>query len=186
MNSRLLLLTLALPFCARAADVTNAPPATAAEPTVVTAERLSVDYANNTGVFEGNVLVVDARITVRADKMTVEFGAPAVTTNSAAPATTRTIRAITATGGVIIVQAEKKATSDHAVYTAADGKVELTGHPQVETAEGTVSGERITFWRDEKRMVVDAGTRLVLYPEELNQPEPEPQPAPPPAGEPAP
>ncbi len=156
---------------------TNAPPAeiaTNSEPTIVTSEHLSVDYARNVGVFERNVLVVDPRITLRADKMTVEFGATStITTNGTTNATARTVRKITAEGGVVIVQAEKKATGDQAVYTADDGKVVLTGKPQVESPEGTVSGEKITFWRDEKRMVVDSGSRLVLYPEEFEKKEKE-------------
>ena len=69
---------------ATAASVTSTPPAVAKspltggaatnEPTIITADNLHGDYAHNMGTFEGNVLVVDPRMTVRADKMVVFFG----------------------------------------------------------------------------------------------------------------
>jgi len=157
---------------------TNRP---AAEPTVVTSERLNVDYANNRGTFEGNVLVVDPRITLRADKIIVQFGdAAGAQTNSVS----RSVKKIEASGGVVITAEEKKAVSEHAIYTADDGKIILTGNPQVETPEGTVAGSKITFWRDEKKMDVESSTRLVLYPEDpakkspppADSPTPEPNP----------
>ena len=60
------------------------------EPTIVTSKRLQVDYAHNVGTFEGNVLAVDPRITVRADKMTVFFAS----TNVATSASTNSTRSV--------------------------------------------------------------------------------------------
>jgi lipopolysaccharide export system protein LptA len=142
---------------------TNAPPA---EPTVVTSERLQVDYARNVGTFTGNVLAVDPRITVRADQMVVFFGGG---TN-----TVRSLDKIVADGGVVISQGDRKATSEHAEYTAADGKVVLTGGPSVKAPDGVVTGERITFWREQEKMEVQSAsetnrTRLVIHPEQLRE-----------------
>jgi lipopolysaccharide transport protein LptA len=173
-----------------AADPTNAqgtgdtspPPATAKsplpgagstnEPTIITAEQLHGDYAHNVGTFEGNVLAVDPRMTVRADKMTVFFGGTNVVTSTGTN-TTRSIQKIIAEGGVVINTPDnKKSNSDHAEYTAQDGQVVLTGHPRAESADGVVTGKKITFWRDSQRMdvVADPGetnrTKLLIYPEE--------------------
>jgi lipopolysaccharide export system protein LptA len=140
------------------------------QPMVVTSDRFQVDYAKNIGVFEGNVLAVDPRITVRADKMTVTFGqAPAtgVGTN-----TVQSLQQIVAEGGVVISAGERKSDSDHAVYTAADGKVVLTGNPKVTTPDGTVSGKKITFWRTEEKMDVESGTQLIIYPDDKSKKEP--------------
>ena len=67
------------------------------EPTVVTSDRMQADYASNVGTFDGNVLAVDPRITVRANKMVVFFG---TVTNVTAGATnaTRQVQRIVATG----------------------------------------------------------------------------------------
>jgi lipopolysaccharide transport protein LptA len=179
-----------------AAGATSPPPAVAKpplpvasstnEPTIITADVLHGDYAHNLGTFEGNVLVVDPRITVRADKMVVFFGntnilvtttvtnatgitSPVTTTN-----TTRAVQKIIADGAVVMTTPDnKKTNSEHGEYTAADGRVVLTGgHPRAESADGVVTGDKITFWRDSQRMDVENSQtetnrpRLLIYPED--------------------
>jgi lipopolysaccharide transport protein LptA len=172
---------------ATAPAATSAPPAVAKpllpmagstnEPTIITADNLHGDYAHNVGTFEGNVLVVDPRLTVRADKMTVFFGATNVLTTVGTTTTTNTTRSvqkIIADGAVVITTPDsKKSNSDHAEYTASDGRVVLTGgHPRAESADGVVTGDKITFWRDSQRMDVENTQtetnrpRLLIYPEE--------------------
>lgn len=142
------------------------------EPTIVTSDRLSVAYAHNLGTFEGNVLAVDPRITVRADKMTVWFG---ITTNIIDSTTNlvRSAQRIVAEGSVTITTPDDKvANSEHAVYTADDGKVVLTESPRVKSPDGNVTGKKITFWRNQNKMDVESDTtetnrtRLIIYPEE--------------------
>lgn len=142
------------------------------EPTIITSEQLHGDYAHNVGTFEGNVLAVDPRMTVRSDKMTVFFGGTNVIT-VAGTNTTRSVQKIIAEGAVVITTPDnKKSNSDHAVYTAQDGQVVLTGHPRAESSDGVVTGKKITFWRDTQKMDVEADsgatnrTRLLIYPED--------------------
>ena len=174
---------------------TSPPPATAKppppaggstnEPTIITSEQLHGDYAHNVGTFEGNVLAVDPRMTVRADKMTVFFGGTNVVT-AAGTNTTRQVQKIIADGAVVMTTPDnKKSNSDHAVYTAQDGQVVLTGHPRAESPDGIVTGKQITFWRDSQRMDVIAEpgdtnrTKLLVYPEdqrkENNEANPKPK-----------
>jgi lipopolysaccharide export system protein LptA len=172
-----LILIIAILTFGRIVSATNEPPAnigTTNEPTIVTSDRLTADYTHNVGTFEGNVLAVDPRITVRSDKMTVWFAA----TNSAAATTNdaqRSIRKIVAEGAVVINQENRKATSDRAEYTAAEGKVVLTGHPKLENPDGTVTGTRITFWRNQEKIDVESEatetnrTRLIIFPDEMKQ-----------------
>jgi lipopolysaccharide transport protein LptA len=147
------------------------------EPTIVTSEHLQADYLHNIGTFEGNVLAVDPRMTVRADKMTVFFGGTNIVTSTGTN-TTRSVQKIVAEGAVVINTPDNKtAHSDEAVYTADEGKVVLTGKPRVETPDGAVTGQKITFWRGSQKMDVVAGptetnrTRLVIYPEEQRKKE---------------
>jgi lipopolysaccharide transport protein LptA len=172
---------------AAATSATSPPPAVAKpplptssstnEPTIITADHLHGDYAHNVGTFEGNVLVVDPRLTVRADKMTVFFGATNVLTTVGTTTTTNTTRSvqkIIADGAVVMTTPDnKKSNSEHAEYTAGDGKVVLTGgHPRAESADGVVTGDKITFWRDSQRMDVENTQtetnrpRLLIYPED--------------------
>ena len=160
---------------ATAAPVAAATPTN--EPTIVTSEHLQADYLHNVGTFEGNVLAVDPRMTVRADKMTVFFGGTNVVT-SAGTNTTRSVQKIIADGAVVITSPDnKKSNSEHAEYTAEDGKVLLVGNPRVETPDGVVTGQKISFWRGSQKMDVVAGptetnrTRLIIYPEEQRKKE---------------
>lgn len=186
MKKTLLVLTVLLVSAAilRAEDPATNPPAPAVatpalatgnstnEPTIITADQLHGDYLHNLGTFEGNVLAVDPRMTVRADKMTVFFGSTNVVTITGTNAT-RSVQKIIAEGGVVINTPDnKKTNSDRAEYTAGDGKVVLTGHPRAESADGIVTGQRITFWRDSQKMDVEADQtvtnrpRLLIYPED--------------------
>jgi len=159
------------------ADTSAEPSATNTnEPTVVTSERLEVDYARNIGTFTGNVIAIDPRITVRADKMVVFYGNVSTNASAVSGSNTnevKTIQKIIADGGVVITTPEnKKSNSDHAEYTADDGRVVLTGHPHVESPDGIVTGKRITFWRGQDKMDVESDvtetnrTRMLIYPEE--------------------
>ena len=149
----------------------SSPSASTNEPTLVTADSSQLDYAKRVWTFRGNVLVVDPRITLRADKMTV-FLAGTNSVSSADTNTTGAVEKIIAEEGVVITTPDnKKATSDYALYTASDGKVVLTGHPQVQSPGGLVTGTRIVFWRNQDRMDVESDstdtnrTRLLIYPQ---------------------
>lgn len=191
MKKTLLVLTVLLVSAPilRAEDATTNPPTAAVakpplatggstnEPTIITADQLHGDYLHNLGTFEGNVLAVDPRMTVRADKMTVFFGSTNLVTSAGTNAT-RSVQKIIAEGGVVINTPDnKKTNSDRAEYTAGDGKVVLTGHPRAESADGIVTGQRITFWRDSQKMDVEADQtvtnrpRLLIYPEEQRKKE---------------
>jgi lipopolysaccharide transport protein LptA len=179
-----LVLLGALAYVAFSAE-TNAPAASSRttstnEPTIVTSDHLSVDYAHNFGTFEGNVLAVDPHITVRSDKMTVWFGS---TNNIVGDITNavRTLQKIFAEGSVVITTPDEKVShSDFALYTADDGKTVLTGSPRVHTPESNVTGKKITFWRSSSKMDVESDqtdtnrTRLIIYPEDEHKKADEP------------
>jgi|GEM_PF-1727698 len=142
-------------------------------PTVITSERLEVDYARNVFTFKGNVLAVNPQMTLRADKMVAFLGAStnAAVAKTNAPATsgagaTPAVQKITATGSVLITQEKRRATCGRAEYTADDGRVVLTEDPKVTSADGTITGEKITFWQGEDRMEVESGSRLTFFPED--------------------
>lgn len=145
------------------------------EPTIVTSDRSQLDYLKKVWVFEGNVLVADPRITIRANKIDVYFGGGGTNQSNS-------IQRAIAEGDVVITQDDKKSTSDRAEYTAEDGKVVLTGNPRVHNPDGVVTGTRITFWRGQEKMDIEsdtnaAPTRLIIYPEEQKKkPQPQEQP----------
>jgi len=133
--------------------VAAAPAAAEEEATVVTSDRLTFDYKQRYALFEEHVVVTDPQMQLTADKLTVIFDA-----NSA-------IQSLKAEGHVNIRQADKVATSSVATYDVASGKIVLTGQPRVRRGRDLLEGEVITFWRNENRMDVRPGAKLIIYPE---------------------
>ncbi len=121
--------------------------------TVITSDRLTYDYTKHYALFEQNVVVTDPEMKILADKMTVIFDEK----NQA--------KTVKAEGQVYIIQADKKAKSDAATYSVDTGEIVLTGNPQVTRGRDTLSGDKITFWRNENRMKCEPRARLVIYPD---------------------
>lgn len=147
-------------------------------PTEITATKeAQFDVKTRTGVFVGNVKVVDPQFTLTSDRLTVHLnkdeeggglneaeaqgsvvivhvnqpktqGSPAQTAGASTPA------GRTATAGPAPVQAQQPTTSigkaDNALYEAKDGSITLTGWPQVTQGANT-------------HIATSPGVRMVLY-----------------------
>jgi lipopolysaccharide transport protein LptA len=124
--------------------------------TVITSDRLFYDYKQKFALFETNVVVVDPRIKITADQMTVFFDA------------SNKVSAIDCAGNVKISQEDKTAKSAKATYDVHTGDIVLTGgRPEVVSASGTMTGDPIIFNRDNNTVSVP-GTlqkpRIVIMP----------------------
>lgn len=126
--------------------------------TVITSDKLTFDYQKQYALFEKNVVVVDPEMRLYADRMTVRFGPD------------NHITEIKAEGRVHIVQQDKEARSDLAIYNLLQGVIILTGKPQVTRGQDILTGDKITFWKGENRMIVEPRARLVLQSEPGQQP----------------
>ena len=132
-----------------------APPLFAEEDnlTVITSDRLTFDYQKQFALFEKNVVVVDPEMRMYADRMTVRFG------------TDNKVNEIKAEGRVHIIQEDKESRSELAIYNLLQGVIILTGKPQVTRGKDILTGDKITFWRDQNRMIVEPRARLILQSE---------------------
>ena len=118
--------------------------------TVITSDKLTFDYKKHYALFEDNVVVVDPQMKLMSSRMTVTFN------------DSNKVENIRAEGKVVIVQEDKTANSDLAIYNVGTGEIVLTGHPTVTRGQDVLRGEKITFWRDENRMRVEKGATLFL------------------------
>ncbi|MCK4648432.1 hypothetical protein KAT51_02795 [bacterium] len=71
-----------------------------------------------------------------------------------------------ATGRVKLVRDGMVATCKVLDYFDKEGKAVLTGNPEIREKENLVTGERITLYVDEYRMVVENKARIKFIPEE--------------------
>ncbi|MEJ2200897.1 MAG: LptA/OstA family protein, partial [Desulfuromonadaceae bacterium] len=53
-----------------------------------------------------------------------------------------------------IVQGERVATAEQAVYFSKEGQIVLTGSPEVHQGQDLIQGDEITFFLNEERSIV--------------------------------
>lgn len=128
----------------------------------VTGTRLTYSDAERMARFEGGVTLRSADQTVAADLMEIHL-LPGAGKAAQASGSASQVERVVATGQVVIEAPERKATGTRLVYTAAEGKFELTGdaaHPPTlsDAGHGTATGDSVTFYNHGERVVVGSST----------------------------
>lgn len=134
-----------------AVEKKDRPEMSAGEVTVITSESLVYDNGKQSAVFEKNVVVTDPKMHMMADKLTVEFGED------------NEVRYILAEGEVYIEQDDKTAWAERASYDVLSGKVVLRGDPLIKQGKDMLQGDKISFWRDDSRMICEPNARLTMF-----------------------
>jgi lipopolysaccharide export system protein LptA len=133
-------------------------------PIVVTAKTLLADNKNRVVVYKTGVVVTRGDLTLYADEVTIRFTGPGPggDTSDKTFSGPGKIRTIEAAGGVKIVQDDKTATADKAVYNAATDEIVLTGKPRLWQGPNVLTGSSIAFNIAEDTVEVQ-DARTVLY-----------------------
>ena len=116
------------------------------KPSTIDAKFLNYDYERHMATFEGDVLVVDAQLTLKCKKMIVYFS----------DKSNEVIR-VEGYGNVHILQQGKEAVSEKAVFTRESGILVLTeGNPKMKDEKGNwVKGAVIVYNTQTKMMHVE-------------------------------
>jgi lipopolysaccharide export system protein LptA len=115
-------------------------------PIHVTSDRLEADDEAQIVIFSGNAVATQDDVTIHADRLIIKYTGE-----------NREIVQVTADGQVRIVQQEKLATGEKAVYYNQEERVVMTGSPKVTEGDNFVEGQEITLYLNEKRSVVSGG-----------------------------
>jgi lipopolysaccharide export system protein LptA len=115
-------------------------------PIHVTSDRLEADDEAQIVIFSGNAVATQDDVTIHADRLTIKYTGEK-----------REIAQVIADGQVRIVQQEKLATGDKAIYYNQEERVVMTGSPKVTEGDNSVEGQEITLYLNEKRSVVSGG-----------------------------
>jgi len=118
--------------------------------TVITSDRLSVDYKRSMAVFEDNVVVVDPQLRLEADQLTVLLDG------------TNEIKSVTAVGRVRLASGEITGTCQRAVYLTRQAEVVMTGNVALRRGKESLSAEKITVWLNEDRISCEKRTKVVI------------------------
>ncbi|HEY1490604.1 MAG TPA: LptA/OstA family protein, partial [Verrucomicrobiae bacterium] len=143
------------------ADVTDAPKPTRA-PTVITSERADFDLAKKHAVYRGNVHVDDPQMKLTCEELTADL-----------PESGGHINHLVAVTNVVMDSVDDKgqtnhATSDKAIYDYSVVKgvtnetVTLTGNAKVKSADGSMTGEPITWDRVKNTMHAE-NEKMIIY-----------------------
>ena len=131
------------------------------DPIFITSDRLEVDQKKNTIIYKGHVVALQRDMTMRSEVLTA-FYSPDM----------KGLKEVIAEGKVHVTQGNRVATGSRAVFNGKDMTITLTGNPMVRQGGKQVTGERITFYMEQDKAVVEGGTQRVtttIFPEELEE-----------------
>ncbi len=125
-------------------------------PVIVTSDSMEADRADNRVLFRGNV-VAEEDFTLCSDEVLMAYGQD------------KDVEEITATGNVRIFMADKTSTSGRAVYNRKARTIVLTESPSLVQCDNTMMGDKIIFYVDEDRAMVESNkekrVRAVILPD---------------------
>lgn len=129
------------------------------EPIFITSNWMEADRKKNTITYKGQVVAIQADMTMRSETLTAHYDPDM-----------KQLREAVAEGKVQVDQGDKHARGAKAVFNGKAQTVTLTGSPVVRQGNSEVSGNRITFFMEEDRAVVEGGServKAIIFPEEL-------------------
>lgn len=128
-------------------------------PVEVTAQHLEARKQERQAIFTGDVVAKQGDLTLYCDTLTV-FSLPEG----------EQIDRMEAAGHVRVVQLDRIATADLAIYRQQAGTLQLIGNANVHQGQNQVSGDEIIVYLQEDRSVVKSKetgrVRAVLFPEQ--------------------
>jgi len=115
-------------------------------PIDIASDTVEADQKTNTVTFKGNVVAKQEDTTLYANTLTILYDP-----------NTKKLKEIIAVGNVKVVQLDRRATGQKATFDQDKNKVILDGEAVVREGTNVIRGERITFYVDEERSVVEGG-----------------------------
>lgn len=128
-------------------DVTGAD---SKEPTLITADTLTLDATKRIFTYKGNVTVKQGAMTLTCGEIVGRYDAQ------------NRIETIDARKDVVITKDDIRGTSQKALFTARTNTVTLTENPEVHQQGSALSADSITIFLDENRSVAEGTVRVKL------------------------
>jgi len=117
---------------------------TSRAPIDIASDTVEADQKQNKVTFKGNVVAKQEDVTLYANTLVVIYDPD-----------TKQMKEVIAIGNVRVVQLDRRATGQKATFDQGKNKVILDGDAVVREGTNVVRGERITFYVDEERSVVE-------------------------------
>jgi lipopolysaccharide export system protein LptA len=115
-------------------------------PIDITSDTVEADQKTNTITFKGNVIAKQEDTTLYANTLIITYDQ-----------NTKRLKEIVAFGNVKVVQLDRRATGQKATFDQDKNKVVLDGEAVIREGTNVIRGERVIFYVDEERSVVEGG-----------------------------
>jgi len=115
-------------------------------PIDILSDTVEANQKQNTITFKGNVIAKQEDITLYAHTLVITYDPD-----------TKKIKEVMAVGNVKIVQLDRRATGQKATFRQDESKVILDGEAVVREGENVIRGERVIYYVDQERSIVEGG-----------------------------
>jgi lipopolysaccharide export system protein LptA len=115
-------------------------------PIDIVSDTVEANQKENTVTFKGNVVAKQEDTTLHANTLVIRYEAE-----------TKRLKEIMAIGNVKIVELDRRATGQKATFQQEENKVILDGEAVVREGENEIRGERVIFYVNEERSLVEGG-----------------------------
>ncbi|WP_112321025.1 lipopolysaccharide transport periplasmic protein LptA [Oceanibium sediminis] len=106
------------------------------QPVEVSADRLTLNTADGSATFAGNVVVGQGALRMAAEQISVFYGTDAATGD---------ITRMEATGNVTLTNGDEAAEAQSAVYDVRDGTISMTGEVLLTQGGNALSGQKLSI-----------------------------------------
>lgn len=115
-------------------------------PIDIVSDTVEGNQKENTVTFKGNVVAKQEDITLYANTLVIFYDG-----------NTKKLKVVVATGNVKVVQLNRRATSQKATFEQDENKVVFDGDAVVREGDNVIRGEKVTYYVDEERSLVEPG-----------------------------
>ena len=132
------------------------------QPIEITAQQLEILQQQRQSIFSGDVVAKQGEMTLYADKLIVVFQ----------PKQDQVER-LEAIGGVRVLQLDRVATAEKAVFFQLEEKLVLNGNAEVIQGQNKISGDEVTLYMKENRSLIKSSesgrVKAVIVPEKKQE-----------------
>jgi lipopolysaccharide export system protein LptA len=117
-------------------------------PIDIDADTAEANLKGNTFTFKGNVVAKQEDANLYANTLVITFDSNA-----------KKLKEIMATGNVKFVQLDRRATGQKATFYQESNRLVLEGEAVLREGENVIRGERVIYYIDEERAVIEGGKK---------------------------
>jgi lipopolysaccharide export system protein LptA len=146
------------------------------EPLEITANKMEAFHEKNLVIFSGNACVIRGNISLKSDRIYLYYKKEPdkkQKTDVIKTADAGELDKVEAKGNVLLIQGDRTASGDEALYLRESNKIIMTGNAMLKEGKNIIRGDRAIVFLNEDRGVVESDphkqVKAVIYPRETKE-----------------